>query len=57
MNCEDVKAFGVKLDRAQIGDNPDCYVDLSADGDGSHRVRVAEWLAHSTSGGAGLLPK
>jgi uncharacterized protein YjbI with pentapeptide repeats len=55
-NFEDVKVFGVTLAGAQIGDNPDCHVDLSEGGDGSQRVRVAEWLAHSTSGGDGVLP-
>ena len=55
-NFEDVKVFGVNLAGAQIGDNPDCHVDLSADGDGSRRVHVAEWLAHSTSDGGARLP-
>jgi Pentapeptide repeats (9 copies) len=53
-NFEDVKVFGVKLDAAQLGDNPDCHVDLSPDGDGSQRLRVTEWLAQTARpGGAG----
>jgi uncharacterized protein YjbI with pentapeptide repeats len=43
-NFEDVKVFGVNLGGAQVGDNPDCHVDLSEAGDGSQRVRAAEWL-------------
>lgn len=46
-NFEGVRVFGVSLDGAQIGDNPDCHVDLSPSGDGSHRVPVAEWLSSS----------
>jgi uncharacterized protein YjbI with pentapeptide repeats len=52
-NFEDVKVFGVNLNGAQTGDNPDCHVDVSAEGDGSQRVRVAEWLAGPPTGGSG----
>jgi len=46
-NFEEVKVFGVNLKGAEVGDNPDCHVDLSADGDGSQRVPVTEWLRTS----------
>jgi pentapeptide repeat protein len=46
-NFEDVKVFGVKLTGAQVGDNPDCRVDTSAEGDGSERMLAADWLAAS----------
>jgi Pentapeptide repeats (8 copies) len=50
-NFEDVKVFGVKLDGALVGDNPDCSVDVSSAGDGSETVRVDRWLAGATAGG------
>lgn len=43
-NFEDVKVFGVNLSGAQVGENPECRVDISSEGDGSERMPAADWL-------------
>jgi hypothetical protein len=49
-NFEDVRVFGARLDGALVGDNPDCWVDVSSAGDGSKTVHVTEWLAGAKAG-------
>ena len=49
-NFEDVRVFGARLDGALVGDNPDCWVDVSSAGDGSKTVHVTEWLTGATAG-------
>lgn len=44
-NFEDVKVFGATLDGALVGNNPDCSVDVSRQGDGSKTIEAADWLA------------
>jgi len=46
-NFEGVKVFGVNLTGARAGDNPDCRVDISAEGDGSEQMLAEDWLAAS----------
>ncbi len=50
-NFEGVKAFGARLDGALAGENPDCRVDVSREGDGSQSLPVGEWLAAASNGG------
>ena len=47
---EDVKVFGAKLNGAVVGENPDCFVDVSPAGDGSTTIRAEEWLAGASAG-------
>lgn len=42
---EEAKVFGCSLKGAEFGDNPDDWVDDSEAGDGSHRIKLTEWLA------------
>src|SRR5882672_3143048 len=48
-NFEEAKVFGCELTGAKLGDNladnPDAWVDDSEDGDGSHKIKLQEWLA------------
>jgi uncharacterized protein YjbI with pentapeptide repeats len=46
-NFEGVKVFGVNLTGARAGNNPDCRVDISAEGDGSEQMLAEDWLAAS----------
>ena len=48
---EGAKVFGCVLTGARFGDNPDTWVDNSEAGDGSHKIRLTEWLAqpHGTN--------
>ncbi len=50
-NFEGVKVFGARLDGALAGENPDCRVDVSREGDGSQSVPVGEWLGAASNGG------
>jgi hypothetical protein len=46
---EDVRVFGASLAGAEIGDNPDGRVDVSAKGDASETMPVGEWLAQASA--------
>lgn len=42
---EEAKVFGCVLKGAKFGDNTDDWVDYSEAGDGSHKIKLTEWLA------------
>lgn len=42
---EEAKVFDCVLKGAKFGDNPDDWVDDSEAGDGSHKIKLTEWLA------------
>ena len=41
--------IGASLAGAEIGDNPDGRVDVSAKGDASETMAVSEWLAQASA--------
>ena len=44
VNFEKAKVYAVSIVGAQLDQIPDCQVDISEDGDGSHLVSVTTWL-------------
>jgi hypothetical protein len=44
-NLEEAKVFGCVITGAKFRDNPDVWVDNSKDGDGSQKIKLADWIA------------